>query len=124
MGQQIFSNPFPRKLPAEAGPVPPILKSGSPIAGLEGNSNELADIAIQPKSKAIPAPNVRVGAGSKKMQTEKLKPADANIAMKDSAVRANQSTQWNQQSAELDKYRDDSEQLRQYLILVRGGEEE
>ena len=119
LGQQLVSNSLPRGL---SGPVPPILESGSPIEGLHDapNPSDLASGARTRKSSAAPTSNTD-GAGPGEMDEESADAevdAVANIAMADAATNLKQRSQ----QAGLDKFLDDSEQLQQYLILVRGGE--
>jgi len=135
MGQQLFSNFVPRSLPEPFGPVPPILKSGSKIEGLENSSRQSAGLAMTPKA-TTPSPAANAGGGAgfggggvTQMKKQAAPAADANVAMAESApmpipIQAQQSAQVMKQLAELDKYLDDSDQLQQFLILVRGGGQE
>ncbi len=126
LAQNLVANPLPRSMPP-LGPVPPILKSGMPINGLtEGAASGLA---MTPRAKSasragVPAPaqttNDAGGAGLGNGLAE----SDEEMADVAPAKSQQQSIVKPQQSAEFDKYLDDSDQqLRQYLILVRGGEE-
>jgi len=128
MGQQLFSNSLPRSVP---GPVPPILKSGSQIAGLD-NVSDPANLALESNAKmASPAPAANAGLGGMGGPGRNAlvdKSLEADNVMAEATTNLQQRVQQKpmpptSQIAELDKYLDDSEQLQQYLILVRGGEE-
>lgn len=144
LAQQLVSNALPRNF-VPSGPVPPILKSGTPIDGLESEADEeteVDDASQQARSQMAakqvnPAPAGRslppsaeiakggaggagAGAGGGGFGGG-LKPVDPPA----NNVAAEQPVLSLPQQAELDKYLDDSDQrLRQYLILVRGGEGE
>ena len=132
LAQQLVPNSLPRgiSMSVPTGPVPPILKSGTPIEGLGKAS--VADLAMSSKSKAAaaalapspsPSANKSNGAGFGGMGGS-LAEADEEIADMVQAEPQQQSIAAPQQSAEFDKYLDASDQqLRQYLILVRGGGE-
>jgi len=131
MAQQLYSNPLPRNM-LSTGPVPPIVDSGSPIDGLTQSKEanipkvEIASNARAKKS-ATPGANSRgadggAGFGGLANTAEEEEPtASADLQAQQSLQAAMPAPQ----DAELGKYLDESdEQLRQYLILVRGGEEE
>ena len=138
LAQQLFSNKLPRNFePTDAVPkivnVPPILNSDSPITGFEAKKD--GELAVQSKSEAASnsiaadsdapksAPNFDVepggfgGGGS----------AGSMSRGKAAPNRARQSPQAAQQSQAKNAGQspvDNGQQLRQYLILVRGGEGE
>jgi hypothetical protein len=135
LAQQLVSNAIPRNM-SLPNPVPPILKSGSPIEGLsqtvEDTSHELAANSGAQQRALTPAPGAAVpGIAPKK------KSGGAGFGgMGGIAKAAPQETMQNPvrqtvqqavpaaQEGELGKYLDASDkQLRQYLILVSGGEE-
>ena len=118
LAQQLISNSFARSLP---GPVPPILESGDPIEGLNSKASRGAgNLAKGPAAKA-PGGAGGMGGGAAK---EKSPSIAANAMADASPVQQQQaSPPMSRQQAQLDKYLDDSNQLKQYLILVRGGGE-
>lgn len=125
MGQQLFSNRVPRGIP---GPVPPILESDE-LKGLDSAINP-AELAMDSNAKTLaPAPASKGGGGMGGMGMGR---GGGSIGNAEKAVIKKQTTTLPQQpqqsipptaqQAELDKFLDDSVQLQQYLILVRGGE--
>lgn len=141
LAQQLVSNALPRSMPP-SGPVPPILKSGSPIAGLsQPNANANAETnaterqqgveiaaklrvqkQVQSPMPAAAAPgaaaNKAAGGAGPGVLADVTSPSPAQTLEIQEAMPA-------VPERELGKYLDESDkQLRQYLILVSGGEEE
>ena len=130
MGQQLFSNRVPRGIP---GPVPPILESDE-LKGLDSAINP-AELAMDSNAKVIAPPASKGGAGfggagggmgmggmsksGRGIGTENATPKKQVTKLRQQAQKSIPPTA---QQAELDKLLDDSVQLQQYLILVRGGE--
>ena len=115
LAQQLVSNALPRSM-QPTGPVPEILKSGTPIDGLA--QTDAADQAMQP-DRAAAMQSAAPGGGG--FSGPGVVEAEADIA----PIQQRQTVSPSSQEVELDKYLDDSDQqLRQYLILVRNGEEE
>lgn len=149
MAQQLVSNPLPRSLPE---PVPPILKSGTPIEGLQNAARSTAGMSMGPSATPrTPKRNTAAGMGgmggpggatgaaeiASAIAQPKAKRNDANadtaMAEVETILEADrppkleatqQAVQPSRKQAELDKYLNDSDQLQQYLILVRGGDKE
>lgn len=130
LAQQLVSNAFPRNF--SLGPVPPILKSGDQIDGLDkapGGIGENDIAAVAPKAPSASKSGAGFGSrvARKKMPAAEAMP-DAEAMVDAAAVQQQRqtlkSTLSARQQAQLDQYiNDDPNQLKQYLILVRGGEE-
>ena len=132
LAQQLYSNYVPRNI-SPPGPVPPILNSDSQIDGLTESDeaarfqSKIASNTNQAQKQSIP-PKAAFGKGSGGGGFGGAI-ADADKAeLNEKSDRGSQAAQIainaRTQLAELGKYLDESDgQLRQYLILVRGGEE-
>ncbi len=144
LAQQLVSNAFPRNF-VPSGPLPPILKSGTPIAGLDVDDADAAPTEAVKEAAATKTPidqqiaarsaapstiskggvggggGAGFGGGGAGFGGGRQQQASAN----ESVAAMQQNILSLPQQAELDKYLDDKDQrLRQYLILVRGGEAE
>ena len=124
LAQQLVSNSFPRNF--SPGPVPPILKSGEiddldvPSGGMGGMSE--GDLAAP--APAARSSSARSSAGSRQATQKRNLPAgkamvDASPVQRQTA----RSALPDQQQAQLNQFNDAPNQLKQYLILVRGGDE-
>ena len=124
LAQQLVSNSFPRNF--SPGPVPPILKSGEiddldvPSGGMGGMSED--DLAAP--APAARSSSARSSAGSRQATQKRNLPAgkamvDASPVQRQTARSALPA----QQLAQLNQFNDAPNQLKQYLILVRGGDE-
>ncbi|QEG24639.1 hypothetical protein [Mariniblastus fucicola] len=135
LAQHLLTNALPRSTPRTGtplGPVPPILKSGSPIDGLGQASRGMADLAMKSEVRPVapPAPNKKdsnasdAGAGfGGRADNVEVAPSTAAAGIPAQTAARQPVAIPKSQQAELDKFLDDSDQqLRQYLILVRGGE--
>ena len=129
LAQQLVSNPFPRGI-RPRGPVPPIMKSGTPIMG-SADAGAM-DLAMTPKKpntakRAAAAPasgNSSSGAGLGGIGAMANEAPQGIVEMPASTPARQKASPTSQQPGELDKFLDASDQqLRQYLILVRSGEE-